>query len=356
MRICTNCGRILEDDEEICRVCNSDLILDTEGTDSDPEEQDIMSLIYGDDSPSETPSPSVSEKEVVSLHENQSSGNQDIDSDIGNSSDGDEEKSTDEESPESADETKVSADNNQPSEDHLFVDAEDLSSQAAAEEETDSPLPAEPSEELTPEDTSKQTNEPSPASEPAKKETRNEKIKIISVRAPNEERLPHVNRSRVLLVISALLVLSAVIFAVFMVVIPLIDARKQDEAARISAYMEFLEGKWLSETFIYSGQEFPSCEILVLNRNNTFSTEIMTSPNDRETYDPETWTVTAEQAGQFRLELETSSLRVSFDDGQGNTMVYRRYIIKLDSQSLVLREYYNEKMTEYYDVVFSRYS
>ena len=35
-------------------------------------------------------------------------------------------------------------------------------------------------------------------------------------------------------------------------------------------------------------------------------------------------------------------------------MVYRRYILKLDSSSLILREYYNEKMTDYYDVVFIR--
>ena len=60
------------------------------------------------------------------------------------------------------------------------------------------------------------------------------------------------------------------------------------------------------------------------------------------------------ETGDLAVELETSSLRVSYTDGDGNVMVYRRYILKLDSSSLILREYYNEKMTDYYDVVFIR--
>ena len=344
MRICTNCGRILEDDEIVCRACNNDLILDTDGSSEESVSSDIMSDLYAEISSSEDASPAMQETADFSVTENETPSESDVPKTA-------EETDAVSYAPEEelSDNSPVS-DSDEETYDKNDTEIEENSSYGTTSISQDD-SPAESSEK-------DQINSSTGAvtqNNRAEKE-RQEKIKIISVRAPNDERLPHVNRSRVLLVISALLALSAVIFAVFMVVIPLVDARKQDEAARISAYMEYLEGKWLSETFIYSGQEFPSCEILELNRNNTFSTEIMTSPNDRETYDPETWTVTAEQSGQFRLELETSSLRVSYDDGSGNTMVYRRYIIKLDSQSLVLREYYNEKMTEYYDVIFSRYS
>ena len=50
MRICTNCGRILDDDEEICRVCNSDLILDTGDSEDETPGSDTISEIQNDES------------------------------------------------------------------------------------------------------------------------------------------------------------------------------------------------------------------------------------------------------------------------------------------------------------------
>lgn len=357
MRICTNCGRILDDDEEICRVCNSDLILDTGNSEDETPGSDTISEIQNDESisgMSDSDSPEVEDFSFSEIASKQ-------DSDSAVISDAVSEEPTEGIN----DQTDVQA----PDEFSITVapEATDIEESLRSEElppeevlsigstEDDQPSSDEQSSEEK--NSLEETDSELPVTtDTSQKEQRPDKIKIISVKVPNDERLPHVNRSRVILVVSALLALSAVILAVFMVVIPLVDARKQDEAARISAYMQYLEGQWLSETFIYSGQEFPSCEILTLNKNNTFTAEIWTSPNDRETYDPETWTVTARQTGQFRLELDSSSLRVSYEDENGNTMVYRRYILKLDTASLVLREYYNEKMTEYFDVVFSRYS
>lgn len=346
MRICTNCGRILDDDEDICRVCNSDLILDTGDPEEDSPAQDEVSKIDNDESASEISDMESPDVEDFSFAEIPSEQNQ-AESGLSDDSEVNNEENSGDDSEEIPDEV-------------VSVLPDNPLSQAVNEEIPSEEIPSEESNDIS--ESGSENSDGNTANslpdntENTDKGTRPDKIKIISVKVPNDERLPHVNRSRVILVISALLALSAVIFAVFMVVIPLVDARKQDEAARISAYMQYLEGQWLSETFIYSGQEFPSCEILTLNKNNTFTAEIWTSPNDRETYDPETWTVTARQTGQFRLELDSSSLRVSYVDDEGNTMVYRRYILKLDTASLVLREYYNEKMTEYFDVVLSRYS
>ena len=47
MRICTNCGHALEDGEEICSVCSSDLITET-GTEAEETapEADINPLSW----------------------------------------------------------------------------------------------------------------------------------------------------------------------------------------------------------------------------------------------------------------------------------------------------------------------
>lgn len=315
MRICTNCGHILSDSEETCSVCNSSLILDTSGS-RDPEVHDTLSALSSlledavlpdvPDLDDDLPLPAGTAAPVLTELPGEDLPDQDA---------------------ETADVTESISAGSEPENISTALDdadpaAGDISASAdggTSEEEKEKDI-----------------------------------FRIISVSMKNDEKLGSVNRGRVAAVTISLLALVSVILALFMIVIPLVQARQQDEAAKETAYMDFLRGEWLSDTFIYSGQQFPSCEIFTVGKDGTFRSEIWTSPNDRETYDPETWTLTASQTGDLHLELETSSLRVSYTDSNGTVMVYRRYIIGLDMSSLVLREYYNETMTDYYDVVFSR--
>lgn len=350
MRICTNCGHSLNDGETVCSVCNSDLITETdsaaEGSITPSEDVPVLP----DD---EMRVPLFSSDYAVKLELYQAE-------------------------PEEIPEAAEAASEAEPSEDaEVSLDASAAGTAAEVTPETTAPLfsftttsidldlvtdqpesetitdAAEPAAEERPEAESEPVS-PSDVTAVQESGSENENYKVVKVKVRNDEKLKSVNKERVAVVVIALLALVSVISAVFMIVVPLIRARRQDEAAREQAYMDYLNGEWLSETFIYSGEEFPSCEVLTIGKDSSFISEIWTSPNDRETYDPETWTVTARQSGDLALELATSSLRVSYTDSDGNVMVYRRYILKLDSSSLILREYYNEKMTDYYDVVFTR--
>ncbi len=345
MRICTNCGHALEDGEEICSVCSSDLITET-GTEAEETapEADINPL-SSDDEPSAQLFSSTHAVELrLDLPDAAETAatpdSTDKEESGPASSDIDGETAPEAAAPLFSFTTATI---------ELDLDQaapEDMPEQAVQEQEAQEDEKTDPSveTELVPEPVT-----PEPAAK-----TDSENYKVVSVRVRNDQRLKSVNKERVAVVIVALLALASVISAVFMIAVPLIRARRQDEAAKEAAYKDYLTGEWLSDTFIYSGEEFPSCEILTIGKDDTFISEIWTSPNDRETYDSETWTVTARQAGNVAVELATSSLRVSYTDSDGNVMVYRRYILKLDSSSLILREYYNEKMTDYYDVVFTR--
>ena len=378
MRICTSCGNAVEDGETVCSVCNSDLTTETDAetekavsapddislTSDDKVNAQLFSSAHPVELRLETPEPAEATEEAAVPSEN--------DTDVPLfSSDYPAELRL--ELPEPA---VTPEDTGLMSESAMEQDSGETASEITAplfsfttatlelDLHPDQTVPdtetgdAEPAPEVIPaeeNDTAPQPEEtPEPVTQETEKNSENENYKVVKVKVRNDQKLKNVNKERVAVVIIALLALMSVISAVFMIVVPLIQARRQDEAAKEAAYMEYLTGEWLSETFIYSGEEFPSCEVLTIGKNSTFISEIWTSPNDRETYDPETWTVTARQTGDLAIELATSSLRVSYTDSDGNVMVYRRYILKLDSSSLILREYYNEKMTDYYDVVFTR--
>ena len=148
---------------------------------------------------------------------------------------------------------------------------------------------------------------------------------------------------------------AAVVAAIVMIVVPLWQQRQAQQQSETDAYLTYLCGSWLSEPFTYAEDEAstPIREMLVLEDDYTFSSTNYASPNDRDTYDPATWTACDATAGSWALELETASIRFYYQREDGSTYVYRRYIRDLTSASLVMREYYNEQMTDYYDVVFT---
>ena len=379
MRICSNCGHVLEDGEEVCRTCGSDLIIET---DDMPEEAyslpaDVSVSSGGEELP--VPDETATGTAGVSLFTSSSTVVLEIPSPSAET-DGDTEPETEDapdplftssdrivlEIPASAEpgdsDTEPEAEDVP---DPLFTspdrivleipadtgtcdsgstreaDTEEAKEEEALAAETDAETAETEADDAVP----AMTAGDAPAAD---------NYRVVNVAVRNDDRLKGVNRERVAIVVIALLALISVISAVFMIVVPLVRAKRQDEAAKEAAYLDYLTGEWLSETFIYSGEQYPSCELLTIKKDSTFVSEILTSPNDRETYDPETWTLTARQSGDLHIEVATSSLRVSYTGTDGNVMVYRRYILKLDSSSLILREYYNEKMTDYYDVIFTR--
>ena len=82
--------------------------------------------------------------------------------------------------------------------------------------------------------------------------------------------------------------------------------------------------------------------------------DIHVSTDGSDIYDKDTWTVTDRDEGKFSISIKDSAIAVTYVTTQGESYSYMRYIRRLDGTSLTLREYYNETMTDYFDVVFTR--
>ena len=153
----------------------------------------------------------------------------------------------------------------------------------------------------------------------------------------------------------AIAAILAVLGVIFFWIVPQKQAEQQAIEDRENAYLDFLCDTWMSDVFIYAEEEHPSREVLTLNRDMTYRCDIWTSSSDREAFDPEIWSITDTNEGTYYLELDTASLRIYYTGEDGEDYVYRRYIRDLNEDTLVLREYYNETLSEYYDVSFTKY-
>jgi len=159
--------------------------------------------------------------------------------------------------------------------------------------------------------------------------------------------------------VSVLAMASAVILLIlgiiFFWILPQKQAEQQAIEEKENAYLEFLCDTWMSDVFIYAEETHPSREVLTLTTDMKYQCDIWTSSSDREAFDPQIWSVTDSNSGTYYLELDTASIRIYYTGDDGQEYVYRRYIRELTEDKLVLREYYNENLSEYYDVTFTKF-
>ncbi len=173
---------------------------------------------------------------------------------------------------------------------------------------------------------------------------------------PQEELLKARGLKRGGVIFLALLAIAGVLFGIFKYYLPKLRAEEQEAADRESAYQDLVCGTWMSDVFIYADETHPSREVLTLERDYSYKCDIWTSSSDREAFDPEIWSVTDTIEGTYFLELDAGSIRVTYTGTDGEEHVYRRFVRDAGGDKLVLREYYNENLTEYFDVEFERYN
>ena len=256
MRICTSCGNAVEDGETVCSVCNSDLTTETDAetekavsapddislTSDDKVNAQLFSSAHPVELRLETPEPAEATEEAAVPSEN--------DTDVPLfSSDYPAELRL--ELPEPA---VTPEDTGLMSESAMEQDSGETASEITAplfsfttatlelDLHPDQTVPdtetgdAEPAPEVIPaeeNDTAPQPEEtPEPVTQETEKNSENENYKVVKVKVRNDQKLKNVNKERVAVVIIALLALVSVISAVFMIVVPLIQARRQDEAAK----------------------------------------------------------------------------------------------------------------------------
>ncbi len=156
---------------------------------------------------------------------------------------------------------------------------------------------------------------------------------------------------KILLIVLASLALLGTLLGI---VLPAMRMNDDSDKAKEKAYMDFICGTWISNSFVYSDGSYPSKEILTVHRDYTYTSYIVVSPDGSDIYDKDTWTVTDRDEGKFSISIKDSAIAVTYVTTQGESYSYMRYIRRLDGTSLTLREYYNETMTDYFDVVFTR--
>ena len=334
MHICEKCGRELSDNIKVCPFCSTDSYINGDIT------AEILS-----DLPAETPVPSAEA----------------------------ESKSIDVPAPEAEENTPVSgnpdmASEENPAEETAEPEQEEQSSveisdAAASECSTD---PEVPSDENAAKPVSDIAVSSLPETSPEKSGTREnffdklrakkaERDKIREEKqSSGEERLPKDSFGTVAVVTIVILAVAMAAMAITMIAVPLYQQTQDVAESAQQAFMDFLEGEWISGTFIYDGQQNPSCELLTIGSDFSYTSITMTSPDSSEEYDASTWTETDRIEGSVYIETDKASIRVSYDKADGSTYVYRRYILELSEDNLVLREYYNQEMTDYYDVAFTK--
>lgn len=217
---------------------------------------------------------------------------------------------------------------------------EDLEKEEESKDET--PAESEPSE--TPSTTvfHADTDTDSAGETSSDKENRNKLLKKKGL-------------SRPIVLSLALIAILAVLGVVFLWILPQKQAEQQAIEAQENAYLDFLCDTWMSDVFIYAEETHPSREVLTLTKDLHYHCDIWTSSSDREAFDPDIWSITDTNDGTYYLELDTASIRVYYTGEDGQEYVYRRYIRELTEDTLILREYYNENLSEYYDVTFTKY-
>lgn len=128
------------------------------------------------------------------------------------------------------------------------------------------------------------------------------------------------------------------------------------DAISADVIANYVEGNWMSGEFIYNedadSQRY--VEYLVLHEDGTFQLQVLvpdkTNPDGYLTGE---WIVETDYSGTYTIDAEANILILQFTL-DGETVALNRHIVAIDQNTLTLREYYDNLMTDYFDVTFTR--
>ena len=120
--------------------------------------------------------------------------------------------------------------------------------------------------------------------------------------------------------------------------------------------LEYLCGEWLSDKYSYADDETAQYrELLTINENGTYTIQFFIINDNPTGYLDGSWQVENSMSGIVAFKDEDSSVNF-INSEKGRKYEYIRYLINTDKGTMTLREYYDEKKTDYYDVQFTKLS
>ncbi len=119
--------------------------------------------------------------------------------------------------------------------------------------------------------------------------------------------------------------------------------------------LQQLEGVWVSDEFsLRSDPEHPLREVLTVGEGS-FSSVCYAPDDTKDGYLTGEWPTVSSVEGALGAYVEQSViLSFSYTGGGNSDYYFIREILSLSEDELILREYYDEERTDYYDLTFTR--
>lgn len=161
----------------------------------------------------------------------------------------------------------------------------------------------------------------------------------------------HDPMSKLSIVLIALMVVAVALMGFLLVRKALAPAVMDNET-----FAAHLEGTWLSQQYYFQeeGEGRYFVDYLTLRADGTFTLLVLepnrSIPNGYETGD---WEVYKEYTGTYTVDAGQGLFRL-FYGSEGEDLFMTRQVLDISDGAITLREYYNEQLTEYFDLSYTR--
>ncbi|MEG0750976.1 MAG: hypothetical protein RR998_04445 [Oscillospiraceae bacterium] len=298
MKICTNCNRVLSDDEPRCPYCSSDQLVDGSFADAyiDPDTDALMSEVLYSTS-------------IIEL-------------------------------PEDLKETALEAIDTELSDNYDFPPESEPTPEPFSSPDFSSLPDSAPANESP-----AQLNSSKPELQ-GELELRVKDI-VKAEGAQDESAAP----GKLGITLIALLVTAVLIFAVMC----LVKYMKAPAATDSSIMLNYISGEWMSEPFVFADDlSHGYVELLQIRPDGTFTlTHLIPDVRNENGWKDGSWQVDLQLSGTVELFVENKCIVFQYTEF-GKKYYLDRFIVRMEDDVLALREFYDDDMKLSYDIVYKR--
>ena len=149
----------------------------------------------------------------------------------------------------------------------------------------------------------------------------------------------------------ALLILAVFVFAV----VCLVKYMKGPTATDEQLMLDYVSGSWLSEPFVFADDTSRSyVELFEIRSDGAFTLKHLVPDikNDKGYLDG-SWDVDYQISGSIEILLDSDCVLLSYTEF-GHDYYFDRYIVTTEDAAMTLREYYDDAMTQSFDIAYTR--
>lgn len=209
----------------------------------------------------------------------------------------------------------------------------------------------EPEPETEPDDA--ETDE-SDWSEPASADDEPEGDLELELRDLAKERKPeNTVLGKLGVTVVALLIVAVFVFAV----VCLVRYMKGPTASDEQLMLDYMSGSWMSDPFVFADDTSHSyVELFEIKNDGTFTLKhLVPDIKDEKGYLDGSWEIDYQISGSIEILLDSDCVLLSYTEF-GHDYYFDRYIVSTGDDKMTLREYYDDAMTQSFDINYSRVS